>query len=397
MQLWSRPSDFLRARKQISQPITDDDGPFTYRYKAVYKVVGAKLPEECGAPLGIAGFPDLNASAYLTEDWEHEFEHLDRRKAVAALLLKRFFHGAPKSRLHRHYLRLKDWLLGPMLVFEGNLERQLAEVRQNRRNSHSGSGSALVYSASGELPSPPVFRSAKKISGVGVCIGGVDGDAIRAIHDDAQRGVATALSLALSETSGTPDVRFLEDGIHLCGDSGVVVYPLKLTGHAAAVAVTTLPSADILQTVAERSYKLGGSRTFTTIATMFALSQQVSNDNLRSFIAGWSALEKLIWHQEKSLRDEFHLLVSDEEVTLPKWDRDLADVPLEDYRLRDRFYVTACVLNPGDSEADINKFVTLNGKRNDYYHDFSIADTDLPTHDVQSLFRKYFKLALARI
>jgi hypothetical protein len=63
--------------------------------------------------------------------------------------------------------------------------------------------------------------------------------------------------------------------------------------------------------------------------------------------------------------------------------------------LRDRFYAIACSISLAEAEADTKKFNELNSKRNDYYHRFKIEDTELPTRDVQSLFRKYLKIVLS--
>ena len=64
--------------------------------------------------------------------------------------------------------------------------------------------------------------------------------------------------------------------------------------------------------------------------------------------------------------------------------------------MRDRFYSTACVLDPPYAGADAADFASINKLRGDYYHTMTVDEKDLPTQDTQRLFRKYLKLALAK-
>jgi hypothetical protein len=98
---------------------------------------------------------------------------------------------------------------------------------------------------------------------------------------------------------------------------------------------------------------------------------------------------------EKKYRSVFQNLLVSSDVILPASDKDLRSTDIADYRLRDRFYAVACSANLSEAVADTEYFNSLNSKRNDYYHRLDIKDTELPTHDVQKLFRKYLKIALA--
>jgi len=164
---------------------------------------------------------------------------------------------------------------------------------------------------------------------------------------------------------------------------------------AAGIVVTTMPSDEFTATVETCTTGLSADRKLSSAASLFAWSQQKSNDNLRSFIASWSALELLIFNLEKKYRNTFQGLLNSEDISLPVWDRDLSVIDIRDYHLRDRFYAVSCSINLPETAADTEKFNKLNSKRNAYYHRFEIEDIELPTNDVQSLFRKYLKIVLS--
>jgi hypothetical protein len=222
-----------------------------------------------------------------------------------------------------------------------------------------------------------------------------DGSVVRKEHKVNVRSIATAVSLAMTDTNGSPEIRFLSDNVHLLSKDELVIYVRTVKTGAVGLVVTTMPSDEFGAAVETYTAGLGADSKLSSAASLFVLSQHKSNDNLRSFIASWSALELLIFNLEKKYRSVFQELLRSHDVVLPAWDTDLRATDIGDYRLRDRFYAIACSISLAEAEADTKKFNELNSKRNDYYHRFKIEDTELPTRDVQSLFRKYLKIVLS--
>jgi len=128
---------------------------------------------------------------------------------------------------------------------------------------------------------------------------------------------------------------------------------------------------------------------------LFVQSQRKSYDNLRAFIAAWSALELLVNRLARVYQAHFQALIEGGAV-LPAWDRNLRQLPLEEYRMRDRFFSAACVLDLGSAATDAQEFSSINSLRSDYYHTMTVEENNLPTHRTQQLFRKYLKLALGK-
>jgi hypothetical protein len=76
---------------------------------------------------------------------------------------------------------------------------------------------------------------------------------------------------------------------------------------------------------------------------------------------------------------------------LPPWDKDLRTLSLDEYRMRDRFFVVACVLDFANASQDAMDFIRINDMRSGYYHRMEARDRDLPTNDARSLFRLAFQ------
>jgi hypothetical protein len=388
-------TDFQAARKQQPLIIEESAGPFRYEYVSVCHVMGATLPGGSPDPLPIAHFPEMNATACLTHDWDKQYFHIDRANSVATLLLTGLVGIKRFKKLSCLLDRLFQWVFGSEWVFMRNLETQTKRIREQRLKDRSGSGCCLAYRAGGQVDQPLNLRASRKFSEVGVALDAFDGSQVREAHKLNVRSVATAVSIAMTNTNGSPEIRFLADHIHLLSKDELVIYVRTLKMGAAGIVVTTMPSDEFTATVETCTAGLSADRKLSSAASLFALSQQKSNDNLRSFIASWSALELLIFNLEKKYRNTFQGLLNSEDVSLPVWERDLSVIDIGDYHLRDRFYAVACSINSAEAAVDTEKFNKLNSKRNAYYHRFEIEDTELPTHDVQSLFRKYLKIVLS--
>jgi hypothetical protein len=128
--------------------------------------------------------------------------------------------------------------------------------------------------------------------------------------------------------------------------------------------------------------------------SLYVASQRQTDDNLRAFIPAWSALELLINRLARTHRSAWTELLTSSPEKLPGWDKDLATVELPDYRMRDKFFSVACVLDLVSAKEDSEIFVDINSKRSGYYHEMDVDDADLPTDAARKLFRKYLKLGL---
>ena len=133
------------------------------------------------------------------------------------------------------------------------------------------------------------FRASRKFSEVGVALDAFDGSQVREAHKSNVRSVATAVSIAMTDLMDhlkfgfSPTIFTFLAKTNWCR----TVRSLKL--GAAGVVVTTMASEEFVATVEDYTSGLSADPKLSSAASLFALSQQKSNDNLRSFIASWSA------------------------------------------------------------------------------------------------------------
>ena len=389
-----RVRDFLEARKKATVAVTEADGPFRYRYIAISQVQGAHFPDDADDPLEIATFSEVNAKAYLTEKWDSYYEELDSGTAISSVLLGGLFGGQRFGALSRRWHNFRVWMFGPEFVVRRNIQQKSQEIREHRKKEHSGSGCGLIYVADNAVDLPLRLDAARRYGQIGIAIDGIDRGAIRSTHLPFVRSLSTAVSIAMGTTDGSPEIKFLTDGCHLNGPDGFTLHVRTFTAGAVGIVVSAPPTDELFANVERDALQLVADRKLSNASSLFALSQHKSNDNLRAFMAAWSALEFLTNTLEKRVRSEFWGNVESGNIIPPAWDRDLSKIEITEYRLKDKFFVVALHLESVDPLSDIEKFVSINQTRGDYYHRLDIAESDLPTRASQELFRKYLGLVL---
>jgi hypothetical protein len=379
------------AEKNTSQQITQDDGPFSYTYIAVMGVPGIRLADS-ERELQLFSSPELKATAMLTNNWDKFCHHTDRSSAISLGLLTAFRGRSRFWRLSSLMNNIRLQLFGIQSNFERNLARQERKIRENRNKSKKSPGCYLVYKAEGDLIDPPRLHVARKVGIVGFGFDIIDGRRYRSIHKAALHGVATALSLVIEEGTGSPEINSITDAVYLNGKGGLTIYPQKIEESTVSVVTSKSLSSAELDRLSHYIPLIVSDHRIEVAISLFVQSHRRDGDNLRAFIAAWSALELLVNRLAKVIRLEWENLLQN--AKLPAWDKNLCGVAPEDYRMRDRFYSVACTLDVRAAKADCEKFRQANDSRSGYYHRGDIQEKELPTNDVQSLFLKYFGLWL---
>jgi hypothetical protein len=389
----------VATNKSKNVKLEAHDGPFRYVYVSISAVPGLQLSKQASDGAGtriIRSFPELGGEAFLTNDCESVALHIDRSTAIGTLLLTGLMGPARFGRLSTYYRRLAKHILGEYWTFARALRREAVMSRESRLKNFAGPGCYLVYRAEGQLLEPASLASARRIGDIGFGFDVVNGKAYRALHKRAVHSTATALSLSLTEHTGSPETRLLCEVIYLTGPGGLVVYPKTITMGAAGIVITNQNPDEAIQAATITVPILMADEKLDGAVSLFVQSQIKSHDNLRAFIPAWSALELLINRLSRLYRDKWVQMLVDATNSLPAWDQDLKTIPLDEYRMRDRFFAVACVLDIGSAETDSKEFVDINNKRSGYYHTMETAEQDLPTQRSQNLFRRYLKLALAK-
>ena len=380
-------------RKTKPKPLVNKDGPFRFIYIAVMAVPGMRLQDSNSKETKVWSFASLNSKAFLTNNWDAYCDHMDRSNALGVLLLTAFQGKRRFARLSAYWYRLKVALLGQEKVFFSNFLKEAKTTKATRHQKHTSTGCYLIYKADGELLEPLRLNAARKCGGIGFGFDILRGETYRDLHRSALHCSATAVSLAVAETNGSPETHFVGDIIYLTGKDGLVIYPRTIKVGSPTIVISSPIEKSTIEKANSYIPAMIGDRRIETAISLSVQSQKQKNDNLRSFIAAWSSLELIINRFSKSVWGDWKSLLG--ESSLPNWDKNLYEVPAKDYRLRDRFFSVACVLDADSAESDCQKFVTANTMRSGFYHRLEVQEKDLPTSDVRELFRKYLKLGLS--
>lgn len=372
--------------------LSEDDGPFTYVYLAVTAVPGMLYPTDAAATIPFHSFEEHNARAFLTMDWDAYCAHMDQSNGIAMLLLTAFRGRRRFGWLSEYEHRFMARIFGTEAVFLRNLKREAAAARSQRHKEKKSPGCYLIYQAEGELMEPVDFTATRRIGSIGVGLDAIRREPYRETHGPALHAAATGLSLLLAESNGSPNVHFVGDIIYLKGKDDLTFYSRTVEMGNVSATVSSRSAIDGLGHASEYIPAMLSDYRIDAAISLFAQSQSKENDNLRSFIAAWSALELTIDRLHKvtwpSWQERLYAGV------ICAWNKNLKGLPARDYRLRDRFFAVACVLDQASASADAAAFTRVNDMRNRYYHRMAVKDRDLPTDEVRVLFRKYLKLGL---
>jgi hypothetical protein len=125
-----------------------------------------------------------------------------------------------------------------------------------------------------------------------------------------------------------------------------------------------------------------------------ATSLGTHGDPLRTFLAGWAALEILVNKLFKRYERAFALELTRAHPAVGHTlylDR-VHQVMSDKVRLTDKFAVISAALAPADGHADVATFARLKDLRDKLLHGVLISDRDLPQHEPAQLARKFLEL-----
>lgn len=378
----------------FATPLSEADGPFTYSYLAAFRVPGMRLQSANGRMLTVWASEGSASEAFLTTNWDDYCADLDTSAALSVLLLTSFRGQSKFRKLGVAWNSLKVAAFGRTRLFRMTLEREEKRARAVRHKEHATSGCYLVYRAHGDVLADVNWRSARRYGKIGTGFDMVDGRAYRNRHRPEVNACATSVALALAETTGSPEVQWINDVIVLNGTHGLTVYPKAFTMGTPTLTVTTGVETATIARAAKLIPPMRHDHRIQASVSLFVQSQAVKDDNLRAFIAAWSALELLINYLAKQLRPQWE--ASLQTGSHPTWDKDLMNIAYEDYRMRDSFFAVSCVLDLPNAASDSLMFATINKKRSGYYHQLASDERELPTQNAYDLFRKYLRLGLQR-
>jgi hypothetical protein len=366
------------AKEYFSSKILRREVNMEVRYVAIYRLLGLNKLLGNAETQDFVVLPNVNATVKLTTNPEPFCLHLNRASALATQLLKGLF-GQDK---------------------DGTLEERLAaeieEVRVNRQKRNKA-GVFLVFEGTEDVASPD-FKFRRDTDDFAICFDAFAKGEVREKFRPALYGTLAAIGLALPQKAD-PRVEKIGDVSYLIeSESGKVIYSFSIEGPPVTLSVSTPLSEDAMERARSRARAFPVDRTLAKIANLLIESQETKTNELRAFIAAWSALEMFVSSLFKAVYGErwFHNLSSNAPASAkPYFDR-LKSVMNDKHRLADKFLVIAAILDSASAEKDVSDFRCLKSVRDGLFHTSEGATSQYPVEDTQNLLRKYLDLHLAQ-
>lgn len=313
---------------------------------------------------------DATCEAFLTRLVDKHCLELDRCDAFGGLMLKSMFGGLePKS-------------------FEEALSDEVRRIQETRSQT-IGQSLALMIKFTGDadldLTGPSVERP-----GFVACFDAIDKMKIMERHAASVQAITTSFCLESESTCNTKNV---SSGVYFRDEQGRPVYSYTAEVSLASGYVSSPITNDNLRSIVERATQMLKLSELKDIYRLYAAMLNQREDQLRSFLLGWSALEvfinKTFIQYERKLFENF----KSQTPSISNYIATVLDVMKSKYALADKFGLIAGLLSKDTCEEDVKSFRKMK-KIRDTIHE-GIQESGLPVSDLQLLLSKYLKLHLS--
>ncbi len=210
-------------------------------------------------------------------------------------------------------------------------------------------------------------------------------DSLKKRNEEQVNALLASLSIAIGLNKRVHKVKSV---YNFTDSSNKPLYFARLEAHPPRVVTARSIDTRIENEIAQLMKIMSRNKTeFKTPLRLYMESLE-SNDELRKFIAAWTALEIMTNKMFKYYEDRvFHKLQPGEARDFASFIRNMMK---DKYRLADKFSLIAAFL-VDDSATDIQLFKGLKKVRDKILHGEEIQDKDLPTDEIRKMFASYLK------
>lgn len=313
----------------------------------------------------------------LTTNPEPFFFHIDRTSALSTLLLQGMFGTSIEN------------------TPEKRLAKQVEIIRDKRRRQNN-SGVFLIFE--GELKiSSPNFGFRRDMEEFSICFDAFENGIAREKFLPVIQATLTAMAISLPENADTRIEKVQDISFLIETKTKKPIYCFTAELGTATVRVSTPLTDDIVKKARAHARAFPTDRKLARVADLLIESKEIGTNELRAFIAAWSALEMFVSSTFKTTYLDLWLQVMSSNTPSSAktyFDR-LKDVMSGKHGLRVKFVVIASILNPNSASSDEIKFSQVKSVRDDLFHGKEVSGSRYPVEDVLKLLQKYLDLHLA--
>lgn len=347
-----------------------------FKYLSLFRILGLALPSG-KSEMTLIECRSIGLKAILTSDIDHHLFIKDRGDAIKKMMGTASLGSKGSNDL------------------EPKLNENINCIREQRKKQFN-SGCFIIFEFTGKVealdnlhtsPSEPL----RDFGDFTINFDIVDEAEIKNKFKNKINHILTSLLLV-----NNYQIDKVTDGLYLLSKEGKVYYSYS-PRVGKLKAIPTIPINDVfLEQISNYSQIFSKTTDFERVCRLLIQAAIECDDNLRSFLFAWTALEIFINKIFKEYKPKF--LETYKVNQLPSLNQKLFDRLEEDEcSIQDRFIVISSLLSQEDAEEDLDKFRSVKKVRNDLVHGEDIDEDSLPTPSVVSLLRKYLKLHLEAV
>jgi hypothetical protein len=348
-----------------------------FRYLSAYKIQGISHNPSDSEVL-ICERPDLNMKAILTRDVAGHCFLLDRKLALAEMMLT--------GKINDEH-------------FDEILHTSIEEIRDERRRKLGVDG-ALVIEGWGDVEAN-IEQGMRAFGDFTTCIDPIDPDPIKQRYREHVTRLIAALSIASSKAYS---VEKIAEGIYLIDPTGRIIHPIFPRAGTGSVYTSSSVDQETAEVTKQYFSVLADEANLYRVSSLLVQSKDSAYDGFRRFLFAWTALEIFVNKIFSNSRRNTFSSTSKVPAKSAYRERVVKAKESGKYAILDRFVCIAAFLADKSDDADeldndVEVFKRIKGVRDELFHGEDVLETLLPALivEVQSLLSKYLRRYLEQV
>lgn len=305
----------------------------------------------------------------LTRDINRHCLNIDTGLACASLLLRGMFNNERLAELSTA------------------IDAEIEKIQNERTKKKTGAYAVIVINGKAELKiNDKLHRETDRFR---LCFDAIDKSNLREINKYKIHSIVSALSMC---TSPEYHSEMVASGIYFVDEKDKLLFSLTLSGGRARLILSKPLDTEKQSEITKIIGLTSNNQQLKTPFRLFAQSLEATQDNLRSFISAWTALEIFTNKVFSNYEERFIAGIADEHSShgVSQFLARIKVVMKDKYRLSDKFALIASFLSD-DVEEDIELFRSLKDLRDDISHGNEFNEETLPIESVRKLAAKYLR------
>ena len=312
----------------------------------------------------------MGVTVTLTNDVNRHSLILDRGLACASLLLRGMFgdekvQGLPNA-----------------------VEAEVKKMQEERTSKKSSSAYAVItIKDQAELNIKDNLH--KETEQFRICFDAIDKESLRKKHEETIHSIVSSLSIS---TSPEYHAEKITSGIHFIDSNDKTLYSFTMQGGRARLILAKPIDTEKEKEISKVIGLSCGNSLFKTPFRLLTQSLETTQDELRAFIAAWTALEILTNKIFSTYEEKFISGIADGHNShgVNQFLIRIKDVMKDKYRLTDKFSLIASFLSD-DVSVDIELFKSMKKIRDNISHGKEFDEETLPVESARKMVAKYLK------